>query len=45
MAITLNGTTVITTPADTVTGNATVGGTLNVAVAATLGDAVESSIL
>ena len=30
MAITLNGTTGITTPADTVTGNATVGGTLTV---------------
>ena len=30
MAITLNGTTGITTPADTVTGNATVGGTLGV---------------
>lgn len=30
MAITLNGTTGITTPADTITGNATVGGTLTV---------------
>jgi hypothetical protein len=30
MPITLNGTTGITTPADTVTGNATVGGTLGV---------------
>ena len=30
MAITLSGTTGITTPADTVTGNATIGGTLNV---------------
>lgn len=30
MPITLNGTTGITTPADTITGNATVGGTLTV---------------
>lgn len=41
MPITLNGTTGITTPADTVTGNATVGGTLNVtgatALSSTLG--------
>lgn len=41
MAITLNGTTGITTPADTVTGNATVGGTLGVtgatALSSTLG--------
>lgn len=36
MAITLNGTAGITTPADTVTGNATVGGTLNVTGASTL---------
>lgn len=36
MAITLNGTTGITTPADTITGNATVGGTLGVTNAATL---------
>jgi hypothetical protein len=39
MAITLNGTTGITTPADTVTGNASVGGTLNVTGATTLGAA------
>ena len=39
MAITLNGTTGITTPADTVTGNATVGGTLNVTGATVLGAA------
>jgi hypothetical protein len=41
MPITLNGTTGITTPADTVTGNATVGGTLGVtgatALSSTLG--------
>lgn len=37
MAITLNGTTGITTPADTITGNATVGGTLTVAGATTVG--------
>ena len=41
MAITLDGTTGITTPADTVTGNATVGGTLGVtgatALSSTLG--------
>ena len=36
MPITLNGTTGITTPADTVTGNATVGGTLDVTGASTL---------
>ena len=37
MAITLNGTTGITTPADTITGNATVGGTLAVTGATTVG--------
>lgn len=37
MAITLNGSTGITTPADTVTGNATVGGTLTVTGATTVG--------
>ena len=37
MAITLNGTTGITTPADTITGNATVGGTLTVTGATTVG--------
>lgn len=36
MAITLNGTTGITTPADTVTGDATVGGTLGVTGTTTL---------
>jgi hypothetical protein len=35
MTITLNGTTGITTPADTITGNATVGGTLTVTGATT----------
>lgn len=39
MAITLSGTTGITTPADTVTGNATVGGTLDVTGATVLGAA------
>jgi hypothetical protein len=37
MAIILNGTTGITTPADTVTGNASVGGDLTVTGAATVG--------
>jgi hypothetical protein len=36
MAITLNGSTGITTPADTVTGNASVGGTLSVTGTTTL---------
>jgi hypothetical protein len=45
MAITLNGTTGITTPADTVTGNATVGGTLGVTGTTTLAAATVSSTL
>ncbi len=44
MAITLNGTTGITTPADTVTGNATVGGTLGVTGNTTLGSYSETVV-
>lgn len=44
MAIILNGTTGITTPADTVTGNASVGGTLNVTGATTLASATATSL-
>ena len=44
MAITLNGTTGITTPADTVTGNATVGGTLNVTGNTTLSSYSETVV-
>jgi hypothetical protein len=45
MAITLNGTTGITTPADTVTGNATVGGTLGVTGATALAATTVSATL
>ena len=45
MAITLNGTTGITTPADTVTGNATVGGTLGVTGATSLAATTVSATL
>jgi hypothetical protein len=44
MSITLNGTTGITTPADTVTGNATVGGTLGVTGNTTLGSYSETVV-
>ena len=44
MAITLNGTTGITTPADTVTGNATVGGTLGVTGNTTIGSYSETVV-
>jgi len=44
MPITLNGTTGITTPADTVTGNATVGGTLGVTGNTTLGSYSETVV-
>ena len=44
MAITLNGTTGITTPADTITGNATVGGTLNVTGNTTLSSYSETVV-
>jgi hypothetical protein len=45
MSIILNGTTGITTPADTVTGNATVGGTLGVTGATALAATTVSSTL
>jgi len=45
MPITLNGTTGITTPADTVTGNATVGGTLGVTGATALAATTVSATL
>jgi hypothetical protein len=44
MAITLNGTTGITTPADTITGNATVGGTLGVTGNTTIGSYSETVV-
>ena len=44
MSIILNGTTGITTPADTVTGNATVGGTLGVTGNTTLGSYSETVV-
>jgi len=44
MTIILNGTTGITTPADTVTGNATVGGTLAVTGNTTIGSYSETVV-
>jgi hypothetical protein len=44
VAITLNGTTGITTPADTITGNATVGGTLGVTGNTTIGSYSETVV-